>query len=118
MDEPVGGKLIRFLYCPTGGESFQFFEGFWYKKRTADQTHSRERFRQRVGASIQTSGCRASAALSQLGFGVKCAMGVIEMNNFPACHIHGVKVVVGAPSEVMHVNPRSLKPHYASPPKR
>ena len=42
LDEPVGGKLIRFLYCRRNRESFQFLMDFWYKKSTSDYTHNRE----------------------------------------------------------------------------
>jgi hypothetical protein len=41
----------------------------------------------------------------------------VEGHNFPVHHIHGVKLVWGAPGQVKHVEARAFESNNASPPK-
>src|SRR5271165_5800904 len=66
LDEPVGGKLIRFLYCRRNRESFQFLMDFWYKKVPLIIHTTGKKFMRSMVASFQILGCRASAAFSRL----------------------------------------------------
>ena len=116
-DEPVGGRLIGFLYSPFRLKSFHFLLVNVQKNRISVIIHKHKDLARHFGAAIRPLSYRARASFSHFQALTKGGLREVKRNNFPACHIHGVERVGGTPGKIGHVKPRSFQSYYASPPK-
>jgi hypothetical protein len=68
LNEPVGGRLIRVLYCRPDGKSFQFFGGAAKEKaKTGEDAHSSQKLTREMQAAILALGRRSATSSPQLG---------------------------------------------------
>jgi len=71
-----------------------------------------------VSIQARELGCRASTVFPRGRARVEGALRDVMVDNVPALHVHGVKLVRGAPGKVQHMKPRPSQSNNASPPKR
>jgi len=122
LNEPVGGRLIGVLYCHPRRKSFHFFCRVDPAEEKAKKGHTHTTpcgFPRQASPPIPTLGYRgrSPAASPHLGGQLESAFLKVEGDNFPVHHIHGVKLVWGAPGQVKHVEARAFESNNASPPK-
>lgn len=94
LDEPVGGRLIGFLYCRPGRKSFQFIlKGMAKKRRNRRRDTHTSQAHATNGISIPILGCGGPASSPHLGARLKCILVEVESNNLPGHQMHRVKLV-------------------------
>jgi len=112
------GPSVCCIDAHTGNSSI-FFAGSHRRKseRTAN-TQNPQGLAQRMEAPSSALGCSGLAPSPQFGGRMEPASLEVKWNNFPAEHMHCVKLICGTPGEVGHLTAGTFKSNHTSSPKR
>jgi hypothetical protein len=116
-DEPVGGRLIGFLYSQLEQKSFHFFQNYFKRDDWSLNAPTQEaRKIPSIAIPVLSRGAPASTSIFQ-AIAQNGRIGEREWNDLATLYIHGVERIAGTVRKRRNMHACALQPDDVRPPK-